>query len=390
MLYILTLVVLLYPFLPNMLGLLLMLSLPVIIPFSSDSGDAQLTKTKMDFPIALFLVIITISTITSTTFLGSIRDLALHLGDLSILFVLVNWIKDKNGLYVIITILIVTASLISLYGIYQYLVGVELDETWIDMGTNPDISVRVYSIFDNPNILAEYLVMILPLSISMFIYSRMLNKKIIFFGASLVMLITLILTSSRGGWLGFAFSCTIFILLFKRGFLLGLIPIGILGYFILPDPIINRIMSIGNLRDTSNAYRLNMWLITLEIIRDNWMAGVGFGHLPYKETFENYSDTIVTYHSHNTYLQTLAEMGVPGLLVLLLFLLVLFKYGIKYLIKQDDRYIVLMATGALSSLAGIMVHGFFENILYLPKIIFTFWIIVSIILVLFRLVKAGG
>ncbi len=128
-----------------------------------------------------------------------------------------------------------------------------------------------------------------------------------------------------------------------------------------------------------------MWGITREIIQDNWVAGVGFGHLPFKQTFETYIRTMPIYHSHNTYLQTAAELGIPGLVAFLLFLFVLFKYGIIKLIKNEDKYIRIMGAGAISALGGVLLHGLVENVLYLPKIILTFWILVSFILTLIRI-----
>lgn len=123
----------------------------------------------------------------------------------------------------------------------------------------------------------------------------------------------------------------------------------------------------------------------MDIIRDNWVAGVGFGHLPFKQTFETYIRTMPTFHAHNTYLETAAELGIPGLIAFLLFIFVLFKYGIIRLIKNEDKYISIMAAGVISALGGVLLHGAVENVLYLPKIILTFWILVSFILTLVRI-----
>lgn len=378
--------VFLAPFLPDMLGLLFMYFLLAVFVFHKLVKDENpLTMTKLDMPIILFLIIIIISTITSISPIDSLRDLALHIGGLSFLFVMINSVEEKKDFNIIVTILVFTATLVALYGLYQYLVGVEVDKAWLDVENNPGITTRVYSVFNNPNILAEYLVMIIPLSVSLFWFSKKLSKKIIFLGTTLIMVLALVLTSSRGGWIGFAFSALVFILLIEKRLLLSLIPITLGGLFLLPDTIINRILSIGNLADSSNAYRITMWEITLDIIKDHWLAGVGFGHLPFKQTFETYIRTMPTFHAHNTYLETAAEMGIPGLVAFLLFLFVLFKYGIKELIRQDDRYIRVMAAGALSGLAGVLFHGLVENILYLPRIIFTFWIMVSLVLTLFRI-----
>ena len=374
------------PFLPDMLGLLFMFFLVAAFFYGETfKENTPLTQSPIDMPIILFGIIIIISTITSINPAGSFRDLALHLGGLSFLFVMANSIKNKEDFNKIVVMLVFSATLVALYGLFQYIVGVEMEAAWLDVENNPDIRTRIYSVFHNPNILAEYLIMTIPLSVSLFWHSKRIHKKIIFLGTTLIMSLALVLTLSRGGWLGFAFSAFIFIILVERRLLLTLIPITLGGVYLLPQTIINRILSIGNLSDSSNAYRITMWEITLDIIKDNWVAGVGFGHLPFKQTFETYIRTHPTFHAHNTYLETAAEMGIPGLIVFLLFLFTLFKYGIKKLVKSEDKYISTVSAGVLSGLGGVMFHGAVENVLYLPKIIITFWILVSFILTLVRI-----
>lgn len=378
----------LLPFLPDMLNLLFMFFLVAAFIFERVvKGKYRLTFSEIDVPIVLFLFVILISTITSIDPMGSFRDLALHLGGLSFVFVMCNAIKNKEDLNIIITVMVFSAFVVSLYGLYQYIVGVEVESAWLDVKNNPGIRTRVYSVFYNPNILAEYLIMTIPLCISLFWFSKKIYKKIIFFGMSLVMILSLAFTLSRGGWIGFAFSALVFILLIEKRLLLTLIPISIGGIFLLPQTILNRILSIGNLQDSSNAYRIKMWEITGDIIRDNPIAGVGFGHLPFKQTYETYIRTMPIFHSHNTYLQTAAETGIPGLLVFLFFLFIIFKYAIINLVKSEDNYIRIITAGVLSGLGGVLAHGGVENILYLPRIIFTFWIMISFILTLFRIHK---
>lgn len=378
--------VFLLPFLPDMLILLFMFFLITVFAYKQIFREySPLTKASIDMPIVLYVIIIVISTITSITFMGSIRDLALHSGGLCFLVVMVNSVKTKEDFNKIFTILVFSATLVALYGLYQYVAGVELEAAWLDVKNNPDIRTRVYSVFYNPNILAEYLVLTIPLSVSLLWHSKQLHKKIIFLGTTAITILALVLTLSRGGWLGFAFSALIFILLVERKLLLSIIPIVMGGVLFLPDVILNRIISIGNLSDTSNAYRITMWGIIGEIIKDNWVAGLGFGHLPFKQTYETYMRTMPIFHAHNTYLETAAELGIPGLIAFLLFLFILFKYGIIKLVKNDDKYFRIMAAGVIAGLGGVLVHGLVESILYLPKIILIFWIMVSFILTLIRI-----
>lgn len=378
--------VILLPFMPDMLNLLYMIFMVGVYLYKALFKDINpLTKEPMDLPILVFALLILISTITSIDPLGSFRDLAIHLTAMGFMFVLVNSIKTKKDFNILITFLVIAATLVALYGLYQYKVGVDMEDKWVDAANNPDVKTRVFSVFGNPNILAEYLIMIIPISISLFWYSKKLHKKAIFLGISLILMLALVLTLSRGGWIGFAFGILIFVILIEKKLLLSIIPLVLGGVYFLPQSILNRISSIGNLRDSSNAYRLKMWDITLDIIRDNWLVGVGFGYIPFKHTFETYIRTMPVYHSHNTYLQITGEMGILGLIVFLGLIFIIYKYSIKRLIKGEDRYIRTMAAGVLAGLAALLGHGAVESVLYLPRIIITFWTLVALLLALMRI-----
>lgn len=79
-------------------------------------------------------------------------------------------------------------------------------------------------------------------------------------------------------------------------------------------------------------------------------------------------------------------MGIGGFIIFIILIFILYKYSIKKLIvNQKDRYIRTVSAGVLSGLSAILAHGAVENVLYLPKIIITFWFLVSFILVLMRI-----
>ncbi|QIB26984.1 O-antigen ligase family protein [Caloranaerobacter azorensis] len=374
------------PFIPDELSLIFIIFLVGVFLFNQlYRDDYSIRGSFMGIPIIIFVIAIIISTITSTNPTGSFRDLAIHLSALGFLFIIVNSVKNKNELNVLLTTFIFVATLVALYGLYQYKIGINIEAKWVDKASNPDITTRIFSVFGNPNIFAEYLIMSIPISISLFWTSKKILKKLIFLLISLILTIALILTFSRGGWVGFVFGVFIFILLVEKRLLLSLIPIGIISVFIIPNSVLNRIMSIVNLNDTSNSYRIRLWKITLDVIRDNWLVGVGFGHLPFKQTFETYIRTMPTYHAHNTFLEITAEMGIIGLIILLTILFVTYKYSIKNLTKQQDKYLKVITAGLLAGLSSVLCHGLVENILYMPKIIITFWTVIAFIFVTIRL-----
>lgn len=347
--------------------------------------DFYLYKNFIHIPIILYLVLIVIATFTSINISGSFRDLAIHLSAISFVFVMINSIKTKQSFNNLLSILVFTATIVALYGIFQYIVGVDIEKKWVDVTNNPEIKTRVFSVFGNPNILAEYLIMCTPISIALFWNTKKLFKKVIFLVTTLILFITIVLTFSRGGWIGFAFGIFVFVILVEKKLLLSLIPISLISVFILPQSIVSRIQTIGSLKDSSNAYRVKIWKITLDVIRDHWITGVGFGYIPFKQTFETYIRTMPVYHAHNTFLETIAEVGFTGFIIFSIMLFVIYKYGIKTIKVTEDKFIKVVMAGLLASFSSILFHGLVESVLYLPKIIITFWIIVGFIIVAFKL-----
>lgn len=376
------------PFLPDMLSLLFMIYLVFIFLFNNIFGEGYTIKQSfVHMPIVVFILAIIIATVTSLDPMGSFRDLAIHLSALGLLFIMVNSVNSKSELNVMLTAFVFTATLVALYGIYQYFVGVELDPAWVDKAINPDITIRVFSVFGNPNILAEYLIMSIPVSVALFWNSKRLIKKSIFLLTSMILAGTLVLTLSRGGWVGFAFGIFVFMFLVEKRLLLLCIPVGVLSVFVLPQSIINRIQTIGNLTDSSNAWRITTWQITTDIIRDHWVAGVGFGYMPFKKTFETYIRTMPTSHAHNTYLEIAAELGIVGIILFIILIFVIYKYAIINSKKSKDKYIKIITAGLLGGIASLLFHGLVEHVLYMPKIIITFWTMIGFILVTMKLSK---
>lgn len=374
-----------YPFLSNAKGMLLLALIVMIFIFDRTFlNNNRLEKSHLDVSVIIFTIMIVVATALSTNVRGSARDLSVHLVSIAFLFTMINSIKTKEDLNAILTTFVLSAGLVAAYGLFQYKTGIELDKAWVDKSVNPEITVRVYSVFGNPNILAEYLIIALPFAIALFWDSKRFLKKLVFLGCTGVLMLSLVLTTSRGGWVGFALGVVAFIILVDKRLLLGAIPVGIVAIFLMPPTIINRILSIGNLQESSNATRIKIWSITLDIIRDNWLTGVGFGYLPFKQTFVQYIRTMNVFHAHNMYFETISEMGILGLIALVVMIFVLLKYSV-IAIKNSKGYLSTIGAGAVAALLSILCHGLFENVLYIPRIIMTFWVLIGFILVIYRL-----
>lgn len=369
------------PFLPNTFMILLsmwIVFLYVRYCIKKEELDIEV-KTKALPLIALWGVMF-LTTVLSTDVKGSVRDLALHTLALLVVIVFLQSIKEKRQLYGLISILCYTSSLVAFYGLYQYFVGVELDPAWVDTTVNPDLTTRVFSVFGNPNILAEYLIMITPICFAFLIGDKNWFRKVIFGGIFILNSIVILLTLSRGGWVGFAFGMFIFFLMIDRRFIWAIVPVGIIALFILPKSIVNRILTIFNTSDSSNNYRIVVWKNTLKMIKDNFFNGVGLGYLPFKSSYLHYIRTMNVYHAHNLYLEIFAEMGIGGIILFVVSIGTFLKDGFISIKNKTDKMLKFLVMGVIAGILAILMHGMFENILYIPRIIFSFWVMIALLI----------
>lgn len=374
---------LVFPFIPNELLILaigyntlcFLLNLLLL-------NNIRLKEMYYDLPLLLFLAVATISTLTSVDIGGSIRDLVIYYSSAIFIFILIHVINTKKDLYRLLLILGVGALIISVIGIGQFFLGITSDETWVDPSQNPDLTIRAFSVFGNPNILAEYLIMTGPLCWALAFGAKSRGKKLTFWAMAIAIALCLLLTSSRGGWLGFIGAILIFTYLKEKKYLLILVIGMLILALILPTPYINRFLTSFSTKDTSNAYRYILFQEGQKILSDHWLVGVGLGHRAFMSIYPKYMITNdkLPYHLHNTYLQLMVEIGVIGLL---LFLWIVFRTNKMMLkLRTEDSLIKNGSIAIVASINGVLIHGFFENVTYMPKIVLMLFILMAIAQVL--------
>ncbi len=180
--------------------------------------------------LILFALSYIISSLTSGNISQSLKVMGVFIVFMSMTFVVSDCINTEKRLNTLINIFIISAVLVSLYGIYQYLTGAEMDAAWVDSDTFGDITTRVYATFTNPNVLGEYLIVTTLLCIGMFWQEKRLPYKLYYLFLSGVLGICLIFTNSRGSMLGLILAAVFFVLLSEK----RLIILGVMGILALP------------------------------------------------------------------------------------------------------------------------------------------------------------
>ena len=148
---------------------------------------------------------------------------------------------------------------------------------------------------------------------------------------------------------------------------------------VLPASILNRLTSIGNLNDSSTAYRVSVWVASLRIAKDYWMSVIGIGSEAFSQIYPNYALNGAGFalHSHNFYIQWVVEMGIFGLLTFLAIILTSYKQ--ITLVKNRNSIFGVVALAMGGALVGILFQGMVENLWYNFRMVLMFWIYLGIL-----------
>jgi O-antigen ligase len=345
----------------------------------------------LDFMFLLFALTIVLSTITSITPMASIKTMAFYITALVLVVLLTNSITSRKSLNYVLIALYIAVLLTSIYGVYQGIVGVEVDLALTDVELNQGMPGRIYSTLENANNYAEYLILMVPFCVA-YIFNLKSRYKQVLFGCTLILpVIALAITYSRAGYVAFAIAVFVF-MAFKNW---RLVPValvaGVMAIPFLPQSIMNRIMTITNFRDSSIAYRFYIWEGAMDLLKDYWTTGIGIGPEPFARISPNYMSSYVTKaaHSHTLFLEVWVEMGVVAIVSFIWHLIRIVKKAIK-VVYTGDRYHGNILIAGISALAGISFMGLVEYVWFYPRIMLAFWLVLGLMMTSLKLAAKEG
>ncbi|MDR3278044.1 MAG: O-antigen ligase family protein [Oscillospiraceae bacterium] len=369
------LTVTLAPLVPTMAALALALATfgSLLLSFGCQPGK-KLAFAPANRYILLYALAYVVSIFTSVTVSGSLKGGLLQ--TLFILFALAaqNAVTSRRQLDAVLYAFAVSGALVALYGVYQYLAGVTGASAWVDSKMFQSIGTRGYSTLETPHVLSEYRLLVIPFAAAAALAARRAIVKLFFFGCLGVSALCMVLTFSRGGWLGLIICAAVFLVMLDRRFIL----VGILGlvalYFLLPQTILARFTSIGDLTDSSSSYRLSIWLGTIAMLGDYWFAGIGPGTAAFNKIYPIYSySSAAAQHSHNLFLQIMCDAGLCGLV---LFAVILFSHLRRLasaVSREKDQISRLYQIAAIASVCGFLVQSAADYTFYNYRVTLVFW-----------------
>ncbi|HEY9642739.1 MAG TPA: IctB family putative bicarbonate transporter [Coleofasciculaceae cyanobacterium] len=364
----------------------------------SDDSESGSQISPIHLLVLLYWGIATVATALSpvrTAAFEGWTKLTLYL----ILFALMSRVLRSPRLRsAILLVYLLAALLVSVVGLRQWFFGAAALATWVDRESTLAGTTRVYSFLGNPNLLAGYLLPAIFFSAAAFFaWKRWLPKAL-----ALVMTIAnaacLILTFSRGGWIGFVVSSFILIMLLiywfsqylPRFWRIWSLPIAlgvsatILTLAILTvDPLRDRVMSmfIGR-EDSSNNFRLNVWMAVIEMIRDRPILGIGPGNDAFNKVYPRYQEAGYTALSaYSIPLEISVETGLIGLSCFLWILLVTLNQGWVQLhkLRKTDNREAFWLMAAVATMVGMLSHGLVDTVWYRPQVSTLWWLMIATI-----------
>lgn len=236
--------------------------------------------------------------------------------------------------------------------------------------------MRAIGLFPDPHMLAFYLGLAFPFALAILFFEK--RYRFIFFLISCLLVLVLLLTFSRGGYLGLAASLAVFGALawrrlsgLAKKFLAASVLLAAVILLLIGWPVASRLFSSFNLSEGSNLGRLAIWQASWAVMKTSPIVGVGLGNYPVAADFSGAYRSAVT--SHNLYMDLWAETGIFGLAAWLGLIASAAAAAYRRLAKEP-----VVALGVLAGLAYFSVHAFFETSIFNPTVLAFLMIILGL------------
>jgi O-antigen ligase/polysaccharide polymerase Wzy-like membrane protein len=287
---------------------------------------------------------------------------------LLIFVVIVNVVRTKSRLYLLIWLALGVSIYLSINAIQDYQSGAF--QFGKEVNNNLRIAGRIKGLFENSNDLALHFVTMIPIAIGLAFVKRGLFAKILYIGTAVLMVAATVVTFSRGGFIGLvAISFLLVRKLGRRNRLIstaGFVLAIVLFVGLAPGEYGGRLSTIFNTAGdvTGSASQRNQVLQRSVLVALRYpLYGVGLGNFHHK-SFQELG-------THNAYSQVASEVGIPAMVLYMMFLI--YPYKKLHQIEnetyerskqKDERFFYYLSVGLQASLVGYMVASFFAAVAY--------------------------
>jgi O-antigen ligase len=244
--------------------------------------------------------------------------------------------------------------------------------------------------FLGPNQLASFILANMIIFLIIYVVSKE-NKRgnLFYLFVGLAGFYPLLFTYSRGAYIAAAVVFLLLGIIRERKILVACFIILLLWHVVLPNSVVQRISmtsTSGEEFSEDNVGRLTMWSFAFDTFKSNPIFGIGFRAFENMELEE--APTAFTAHGqkhtlrnvHNVYLQTMAEMGIIGLLMFLYLFFMALRSGWQLYRAASNNFMKGLGLGFFLSVCAVMTTNMFGDRWY-PLVIqvyyWMFWALVE-------------
>lgn len=294
---------------------------------------------------------------------GEFVDLAIK--TILIFLVLVNVLRTELRVKMLFWLVLAVSIYLSVNVISDYQAGIF--KLGVAEQNTQRVAGAIKNLFDNSNDLALHLVTMIPISIALALEKKNPIRKIVFFGIALLMIAAVIITFSRGGFLGLI--AVTLVLVRKLGrrsktTAIGALVLGVIFFLVVaPGSYSGRLATIFDSASDitgSSSQRTQVLKRSILVAIRYPIFGVGLGNFHHK-SFQELG-------THNAYTQVAAETGIAAMVCYIIFLVhplrKLRMIERELFERNETSRFYYLAIGLQASLVGFMVSSFFAAVAY--------------------------
>lgn len=371
------------------------------------TGEIRVVSAGFYRALLLFAAVSGLSLAWSRSVYLGLNDLCQILTYLAAFFICINSVRREDaGMVVSCAFLAGITS--GLYVIFQYL---GLDFIRYPQADFADWRFKLYSTFGNPDFVANYLMMIFPAGIAVYLLTQRPAGKVLALAGLIIIYTALVLLFSVGAFIGL--SCAILLVLslavrindcrrFRKTAGALLLILGVISAFFFMDnkfhhPSILKKASASLAWQNGFANRMVAYRCAAMMVRDHSLEGVGIGN--YKLRFPEYRGRLIAAsaprefnsglldvqtesNALNEYLQAWAETGIAGFIMFLVVLFTIVAKGASLFYGLTGTRERVFALGLLGGVAAFLVHCLLSFPMHITPNGLLFWTFAGLIFVM--------
>lgn len=348
-----------------LLGLFL-LALPWLGRLAADGQPTR--STPLDAPLLLILFLAIVGYVISVEPAMSRARLWGLLLQLAIFYAVANGVTDSRGtrrLVILLLPLTAAVALLSLVGTNWTLVRlVSLPNIYsrlpILVHGLPGSGVPVTTSLFHPREVGATMAFLLPVPLTLVAVSDDRRLRLAAAATAALALLVLLLSQALMGYFGLLLALCL-LLVWWRPYLLALVllgPVAALTAVLVYGParLAALLLDFQHPLGAGIVLRFDMWSRALAMVRDMPFTGIGLNTFSVIQS-QFYPGYYIgpEVHAHNLWLQTALDLGLPGLLALLLLLVAfsaLLLAAYRHAPRQEQPLLVALAAALLAYVAG--------------------------------------